>query len=463
MRPPLKAVRSLLPWTLCLLITAGLLSAAAGPAGARVFDPQTFTLANGMQVVVIANHRMPVVTHMVWYKVGAADEPPGRSGLAHLLEHLMFKGTAHHPAGTFSRIVAANGGHENAFTSHDYTAYFQSVARDRLGLMMELEADRMANLAFDDAAFAAERDVVLEERRQRVDSDPAALLAERVDATFFVNSSYRRPVIGWEHEIRALSADDVRAFYKRWYRPANAILLVAGDIGLDEVRMLAEKTYGALDGAAVPQREVLDEPPPLGARQVTLHSDRVRQPAWWRHFPAPGYGTGDQATADALEVLAEVLGGGPTSRLYRALVVEAGKAVAASAGYDPSQRGPTRLTLSASPRPGVTIGALAALVEAELAKVVRDGVSADEVARVKERLASEAIYARDALATGAYVLGEALALGRTIADVEGWPERIAAVSAEQVTAAARAVLDDHHAVTALLLSAADDAQGGAAR
>ena len=446
-----------------VVLSVWTLFALSGAATAGVFNPETFTLANGMQVVVITNHRMPVVTHMVWYKAGAADEPPGRSGLAHLLEHLMFKGTARHPGTAFSRIVASNGGQENAFTTYDYTAYYQSVAKDRLGLMMELEADRMANLAFDDAAFTGEKDVVLEERRQRIDNDPAALLSERADATFFVNSNYRRPVIGWEHEIRALSADDLRTFYRTWYRPNNAVLVVAGDVTVDEVRPLAEKTYGALAAAPVPAHLVLAEPPPLTEGVITLRNARVRQPAWTRHFPAPGYGTEPEATADALEVLAEALGGGPTSRLYRALVVEAGKAVSASAGYDPSKRGPARLTIAASPRPGVTTDELQSLIEAEIAKVVREGFGAEEIARTKDRLISQAIYARDTLSTGAYVLGEALALGRAIEDVETWPDRIAAVSAEQVNAVARTVLDDRHAVTVLLLANGADGAATASR
>lgn len=441
-------MRTMVP---AILAALSVLIVTSAPVRAKVFEPESFMLANGMQVVVIRNHRMPVVTHMVWYKAGAADEPPGRSGVAHLLEHLMFKGTARNPDGAFSRIVAANGGQENAFTSYDYTAYFQTVARDRLGLMMALEAERMDDLAFDDAQFAAERDVVLEERRQRTDNDPGARLAERVDAAFFVNSNYRRPIIGWEHEIRALTADDVRGFYRRWYRPANAVVVIAGDVTAADVRPLAEQTYGAIAAAPASERLVLAEPEPLTARTVVLQEPRVRQPYWSRHFPASSYGTGAEERADALEVLAEVLGGGPTSRLYRALVVDGGTAVAANAGYDPSRRGPSRLTLSASPRDGVAIDALAALVEAEIARAVAEGFTDDEVARGKERLTRQAIYARDALSTGAHVLGEALSLGRSIGSVEAWPARIAAVTAAQVNAAARAVLDPRRAVTALLL------------
>jgi zinc protease len=310
----------------------------------------------------------------------------------------------------------------------------------------------MVNLAFSDVEFASEREVVLEERRQRVDNDPGARLAERVDATFFINSNYRRPIIGWEHEIRGLTADDVRHFYRSWYNPANAVLVIAGDVTADAVRPLAERTYGAIAEAPLQERLVLDEPVPLTARTVVLQEARVRQPEWVRHFPAPSYGTGPEESTDALEVLAEILGGGPTSRLYRTLVVDGNKAVSVRAAYDPSRRGPSRLSIIASPREGVAISELEAVVEAEIGRAVREGFGDVEVARGKERLSRQAIYARDALTTGAHILGEALSLGRTIDAVETWPARIEAVTSAQVNAVARAVLDRRRAVTARLLT-----------
>ena len=422
-------------------------------AQAAVFSPETFTLANGLQVVVVPNRRAPVVSHMVWYKVGAADEPAGQSGLAHLLEHLMFKGTPAVPDGQFSQLVARNGGEDNAFTSYDYTAYFQNIAKDRLGLVMELEADRMRNLTLSDAQVASEINVVLEERHQRVDNNPAALLGERSAALVFLNSPYRRPVIGWEHEVRGLTRSQVLDFYRRWYHPGNAIVVVAGDVSVDEVRPLAERIYGAIPAAAAAERPLVDEPPPLAARRVSLEDGRVTQAAWSRHYLAPSARSGDGRQAAALEVLAAVLGDGATSRLYRSLVVDAGPAVSAAAMYDPTLRGPSRFTISASPRPGVALSTIEAAVEA-VVRAVRDGdLAAEDIERAKKRLIAEAVYARDSLSHGAHALGEALSIGLPIVSVEEWPQAIAAVSRDEVIAAARTVLDDSHAVTALLPAA----------
>jgi zinc protease len=420
-------------------------------AAAGVFNPESFTLDNGMQVVVVPNHRVPVVRHMVWYRVGAADEGPGESGIAHFLEHLMFKGTKTRPPGEFSRLVARNGGRENAFTSYDYTVYHQTVAVDRLELVMEMEADRMTNLVITEAEVAPERQVVLEERRQRTDNDPSAILREQVNATLFLNHPYQRPIIGWEHEIRALSPPAIRAFYARWYAPNNAILVVAGDITAAKLRPLAEKHYGRIPPAATPPRTRPAEPPPAAARRVVRKDDRVRQPSWSRLYLAPSYHDGDREHAYALQVLAEILGGGATGRIYRSLVVEGGRAVSAGAYYDAEEFGPSRFGFYASPRPGVAVEDLERAIDAEIGKVLTDGVDEDELARAKKRMRASAVYARDSLRTGAQVLGAALANGGAVADVEAWPERVGAVTAGHVAAAARAVLKTNRSVTALLL------------
>ncbi|MFZ1414892.1 MAG: pitrilysin family protein [Defluviicoccus sp.] len=448
-------------WALILAFTLLLPLGRLAAAHAAVFSPETFTLANGLQVVVIQNRRAPVVTHMVWYKVGAADEPAGQSGLAHVLEHLMFKGTPTVPDGVFSQQVARNGGEDNAFTSHDYTAYFQNIANDRLGLVMELEADRMRNLTLSDAQVAGEINVVLEERHQRVDNNPAALLGERTNAVLFLNSPYRRPVIGWEHEVRGLTRPQILAFYRRWYHPGNAIVVVAGDVSIDEVRPLAERIYGAIPAAAAAERPLVEEPPPLAARRVSLDDRRVTQPAWSRHYSAPSARSGDGREAAALEVLAAVLGDGATSRLYRSLVVDGGPAVSAGAMYDPTLRGPSRFTISASPRQGVPLSAIETAVET-VVRTARDGdLAAEDVERAKKRLMAEAVYARDSLSHGAHALGEALSIGLPITYVEEWPQAIAAVSRDDVIAAARSVLDDAHAVTALLPAAGrENGEGG---
>lgn len=434
----------------CALALLLLAPGPEGSAGAGVFDPETFTLKNGMAVVVIPNHRVPVVTHMVWYKVGSADEPPGKSGIAHFLEHLMFKGTRKLASGEFSRILARNGGRENAFTSHDYTGYYQSIAVDRLEMVMEMEADRMTNLVFDAKEVEPERQVIFEERRNRTGNNPSALLAEHVNATLYLNHPYRRPIIGWEHEIRGLTIADLMSFYRRWYVPNNAILVVAGDITAEELRPLAEKTYGRIPAAPARLRVRPGEPPHRAARRVTLKDPRVRQPSWSRTFLAPSYTEGATEHVYALQVLAEILGGA-TGPLYRSLVVEQKLAVSAGAYFEPDRLGPGTFGFYASPRPGVSMEKLEAAMEAELARVVDKGVTGKEARRAKGRLQAEAVYARDSLGTGARVLGGALAIGLTVEDVESWPERIGAVTVPEINAAARDVLGQAASVTALLL------------
>lgn len=424
---------------------------AALPARAGVFDPTTFRLANGMQVVVIENHRVPIVSHMVWYKVGAADEEPGKSGLAHLLEHLMFKGTPSVPPGEFSKIVARNGGRDNAFTSSDYTGYYQNVAADKLELVMRMEADRMRNLVLDEANFRTERDVVMEERRSRTENNPAAQLSEQMEAALYLNSAYRRPVIGWPDEIAALTLDDALAFYRRWYAPNNAILVVAGDVTADVVRPLAEKYYGAIARADTPPRDRTDEPPHRAERRVTLKDGRVAQPSWSRLYLAPSLGAGDKAMAYPLEVLADLVGGGATSRLYRSLVVEKGVAASVSAYYDSVAVGRTAFRVAATPRPGVPLDKLEGLIEQELARIVKEGFAPDEVERAKTRLRASAAYGRDSLHTGAQTLGQALASGLSVDEVETWPDRIKAVTPAQVAAAAAQVFNPKSSVTGLLL------------
>lgn len=427
--------------------------AAPLPAAAQVFNPTTYQLANGLQVVVVENHRAPIVSHMVWYRVGAADEPPGKSGIAHLLEHLMFKGTPSVPPGEFSKIVARMGGRDNAFTSSDYTAYYQNVASDRLEAVMKLEADRMRNLTLDDQNVVTERAVVLEERRSRTDNNPQALLAERVEAALYLNHPYRRPIIGWGSEIAQLTREDALDYYKRWYAPNNAILVVAGDVQPDKVRQLAETYYGPLKPETVPPRIRAEEPPQVAARTVTLEDARVQQPSWNRSYMAPSYNSPDKAAPYALEVLSEILGGGATSRLYKSLVVEQGVATSASAWYDPSALDQTSFGVAATPRPGVDVPKLQAAMDKEIRLVLEKGITPAEVERAKARLKANVAYARDSLHTAARVLGEALTTGQTVADVEAWPQRIAAVTPEQVNAAAKAVLDDRASVTGILLPA----------
>jgi zinc protease len=423
----------------------------APPAQAQRFGAESFTLPNGLQVVVVPNHRVAAVTHMVWYKAGAADEKPGKTGIAHFLEHLMFKGTKEVLPGMFSRIVAQNGGRDNAFTTQDYTAYYQTVAVDRLELVMKLEADRMQNLVLSDAVVLPERDVILEERHQRIDNEPSALLNEQLRTALFLNHPYRMPTIGWEHEMRGLTTEDAIAWYRTWYTPNNAIVVIAGDVTLEQVRPLAEKYYGAAVARAVPQREHLEEPKRYAATRMELKSPRVAQPNWSRSYLAPSFTGGDTRHAYPLQVLSEILGGGATSRLNRRLVVERQIALSAGAFYNPGSRYLTNFGFYASPKPGVSVEDLEKAVEEEIGKLLEEGVTLEEAQRAKTRMQAEAVYAQDSLSGPANLFGAALANGRTIEDVETWPDRIGEVTVEQINAAARAVIDDKTAVTGLLL------------
>jgi zinc protease len=419
---------------------------------ADIFGAETFTLGNGMQVVVIPNHRVPIVSHMVWYTVGSADETLGKSGIAHFLEHLMFKGTPTYPAGEITDLVARNGGQQNAFTSYDYTAYYQNIAVDRLPKMMELEADRMRNLILSEEDVRVERDVVLEERRMRVDSRPASIMAERLDAALWVTNHYGIPVIGWQEEIEALNREDAFNFYQRWYAPKNAILVVAGDITLDAIRPLAEATYGKIEPVdAVMSRERSTFLPQAADVRVTMEDARVRQPRWQRSYIAPSVNVGDQADVYALQVLSEILGGGSTSHLYQALVVN--QAVASSAGtfYSEDAVSYGRFFLSVSPNPGVSIDTVEAALEAELEKFLADGVSDEDVARAIRRLEAQLVYAKDSPTNAARAVGALLAVGLTLDDIESWPDRMAEVTAEQVNTAAARIFTEAPSGTGVLL------------
>jgi zinc protease len=408
-------------------------------------------LENGMQVVVIPDHRTPVVTHMVWYQNGSADDPPGKSGIAHFLEHLMFKGTKAHPKG-FSDLIAELGGQENAFTAYDYTAYFQRVAKEHLATMMSLEADRMTGLILTDDVVAPERDVVLEERRMRTDTDPAQQLNEAVQASLFPHHPYGTPVIGWGHEIETLDRGDALTYYERFYTPVNAILIVAGDVEAAEVGRLARETYGRIAAREKPPRRFRpQEPEPRAHRLVTLEDPKVEQPAHERVFLVPSYTTAAPGEAEALEVLTHLIGGGHTSLLYRELVIERKLAVAVGAYYMGTSLDATRLWIYAMPTLGTALEQLDRAVEEVIARVADHPVDEADLQRARTRLVADAIYAQDNQASLARWYGASLATGLTIEDIARWPERIEAVSAQDVQNAARKWLDKRRAVTGFLL------------
>jgi zinc protease len=437
------------------LIAALVVSTAGASAQATLTSPPpaTFTLPNGLQVVVIQDHRTPVVTQMIWYKVGSADETPGKSGLAHFLEHLMFKGTAKHPVGEFSQTVLKVGGNENAFTSNDYTGYFQRIPREQLPLMMEFEADRMTGLILKDENVLPERDVVLEEYNMRVANNPEARLNEQIMAALYLNHPYQRPVIGWHQEIEKLDREDALAFYRRFYAPNNAILVIAGDTDVNEVRPLVEKNFAGIPAQpAIPARRIRpQEPEQVAPRTVTLADPHVEQPSIKRSYLVPSATTAAPGESAALDVLAQLMGGGSNSYLYRALVVDKPLSVAASASYQGTSLDPSQFSIAAAPRPGVAFTQVEQAIEAVIADLKQNPPRAEDLERVKTQLIAEAIYAQDNQATMARWYGGALTTGLSIEDIRSWPDRIRAVTAEQVRAAAQKWLDKKRLVTGYLI------------
>jgi len=426
-----------------MALVPGSAFSAPAPAGNLMIAPnlESFTLDNGLQVVVIPDRRAPVVTHMIWYKVGSADEPEGQSGVAHFLEHLMFKGTHDHPNGEFSKMVADRGGQENAFTSTDYTAYFQKVAKQHLPLMMKLEADRMENLVLSDEVVTPERDVVLEERRMRVDSEPGSRLQEALNSITFVNHPYGSPVIGWQSEIEALNKEAAIAFYDRFYTPNNAVVVIAGDVDVDAVRKLAQETYGKVARRAEPGERLRPAEPPLaGERRIAVSDPRVRQESLSQIWIVPSQTTGEGRTPEALDILSYILGEGPSSRLHKALVLDQEAALSAGAYYQGSALDNGRFGLYAVPRPGYTLEDMERLIAAELQKLLETGVTEEEVERARNSMVASAIYAQDSQSGLARLFGGALTTGQTIENVQTWPSQIQAVTPEDVLDAARTYL-----------------------
>jgi zinc protease len=448
-RPDNVLSRTNLTLTALVTVIATPSLAVAQQRGPEVAD---FTLANGLELIVIPDHRAPVVTHMIWYKVGAADETPGKSGLAHFLEHLMFKGTAKNPTGKFSQVVARIGGQENAFTSQDYTGYYQRVPSDQLKTVVEFEADRMTGLQLTDDVVLPERNVILEEQNQRIGNNPRARLGEQIDAALYLNNPYGKPVIGWRHEMEELSRDDAIGFYRRFYAPNNAVVVIAGDVDPPKARALVEETYGKVPRHNnLPPRIRAQEPPPVAARSLTLADARAEIPTLQREYLVPSFATSKRGESMALEVLAHILGSGSNSRLYRGLVVDKQVAVAANAWYDASTLDLSKFAIGGSPRPGVTLTQLEAETDAIVVEVIAKGVTAEELERAKTRLIADAVYALDNQASMARWYGTALTTGASVNDVKNWPDRIRAVTAEQVQDAARQWLDKRRSVTGYLV------------
>lgn len=449
------------PWLAAWLagVVLWVLPTAAGADQADKFQPlfevESFTLGNGMEVVVLPKHLAPVVFQMVIYKAGAADGEPGRNGIAHFLEHLMFKATGKLKAGQFTEEVDRVGGTDNAFTDQDMTAFHQEFASEHLAKFMAMEADRMVNLQLGDSVVLPERDVILNERGETVESSPGSRLAEAANAALYQNHPYGLPVIGWRGEMEKYTSDDALRFYHRWYAPNNAILVVAGDVTAAEVKKLATATFGGLPARALPSRERLMEPPPAAARRLSLASPEVESPRLWRRYLTDSYRSavekGDPAGPYALSLLAEIIGGGSVGRLHRHLVIEQGIALGAGAGFSGDARDYGTFSFSVSPRDPEKLAEVEAALDGEIASLLQDGITAVELADAKHRLQMEAVKARDSLDGPALLLAQSLANGETLADIQAWPAHIDAVTVDDVMRAARAVLVAANSVTATLL------------
>ena len=411
-----------------------------------------FTLDNGMDVVVVEDHRAPAVQQMVWYRAGSADEPKGSSGVAHFLEHLLFKATDKMESGELSATVAANGGRDNAFTSYDYTAYFQRVAADRLELMMQMESDRMKNIRLTPENIRTERDVILEERNQRTDNNPGALFNEQLNAAQYLNHRYGTPVIGWRHEMETLDLDDALAFYELYYSPNNAILVVSGDVDPAEVRRLAETYYGVIPANPdLPERLRTQEPPQTAERRLIFRDERVAQPYVSRSYLAVERDPGAQEDAAALTMLSEILGGGTTSFFAEKLQFDTQVATYTGAFYRGATLDDTSFDIVVVPAAGVTLQEAEDAMDAALASFMETGVDAEQLDRIKLQIRAEQIYARDNAEGVANRYGQALSIGLTVQDVQDWPDVLDAVTAEDIMAAAENVFDLRQSVTGWLM------------
>ena len=422
----------------------------------KIYNAKSITLPNAMQVVVVENPRTPAVTHMVWYRIGGADEVMGHSGLAHYLEHLMFKGTDLVEPGEFSKKVKSWGGNDNAFTSWDFTAYFQTVPKDKLELVMVMESDRMQNLNFDDEDALTERDVVIQERKQRTDSNPPAQLSEAMRAALFVNHPYARPIIGWDSEVRRLTPQSARDFYETYYAPRNAILVVSGDVDAKEVFEMAAMHYGKIENdGAIARPQWPDVPEMYGESLIVHKHENIVQPQWRRTYRVPSMGQ-DYKTSLAFTIADNIIGGN-TGRLYQSLVVDKQLASAASFYYMGVSVDDASVSIGTTPIEGVSMDAIQEAVKNVFTDIVENGVTNEEVAQAVSKLQDESVYERDSLTGPAMMLGYQLASGLTLDQAETWVHDLETVTADDVKDVVATYLqsssDQYHAVTGHLLPA----------
>jgi zinc protease len=425
----------------------GLAGAAAAATSTAVWQGD---LPNGLHVIVKSDHRAPVVVCMVWYKVGSMDEPSGQTGVAHVLEHMLFKGTKAVPAGEFSRIIAEAGGRDNAFTSRDYTGYFQTLHKSQLPLAMRLEADRMVNALMSPEEFAKEIRVVMEERRWRTDDRPRALVFEQLNATAFKAHPYRNPVVGWMNDLENMRVQDARAFYERWYAPNNATLVIVGDVTPEEVMKLARQHFGPLAKKTLPDRRITEEPPQLGPQQLTVRAP-AELPYVLLAFRVPVLREPETEWEPyALEMLASVLDGNEAARLNRTLVRTERIASSAGASYDGIGRGPGLFVLSGTPTAGKTAQELERALRGEVAKLVADGVTEDELQRVKSQAVASHVYERDSMFYQARQIGSLVMAGLSPKVIDLYVEKLKTVTADQVIAVAQKYLVDSGLTAAYL-------------
>lgn len=427
-------------------IALGLLSCAL-PAAAAV---QQFQLDNGLRVIVQEDHRAPIVVSQLWYRAGSMDEFNGTTGVAHMLEHLMFKGTAEVPDGQFSKLIAAAGGRENAFTNLDHTVYFEQLQKDRLELALKLEADRMHNLTLSPDNFVKENQVVREERRMRTDDQPQALVYEDMMSVAFQENPYRRPVIGWMNDLEHMTVNDARDWYQRWYAPNNATLVVVGDVNMDTVKELATRYFGAIPAKVLPERKPQIEPAQAGIKRVNVKAPaKVAYVLMAYHVPVLRDAEHDWEPY-ALQVLAGVLDGNDAARLGRVVVREQRIASQAGASYDLVARGPGLFMLDGTPSQGKTVADLEAALRAQVQAIMQNGISADELRRVKAQVIAANVYQRDSTFYQAMQLGEYVTAGLPVSAVADQVAKVQAISAAQVQAVAQKYLIDDELTVATL-------------
>jgi len=426
------------------------LATAVAPAQAAQGDVHEHTLANGMKIVVQEDHRAPTVASMVWYRAGSMDEKSGTTGVAHVLEHMMFKGTRKNPGDTFSRTIAAAGGKENAFTNKDYTAYFQQLHKSQLPLALSLEADRMQNLVLSAEEFAKEIRVVMEERRTRTDDQPRSLLYEQLMAAAYTGSPYKWPIIGWMNDLENMTVEDARLWYDTWYAPNNAMLVVVGDVTPSEVFDVAEQTFGAIPAKALPPRKPQIEPPQRGLRRLTVKAP-AELPYVMMGWHAPVLrDVANDWEPYALAMLSGVLDGSAAARLDRTLVREKRMAVSAGASYDSVNRGPGMFLLDGVPTPGTSVADLEAALKREVQRVVDEGVSDEELARVKAQVIAQQVYQRDSMFYQAMQMGVLHTSGLPYDSDALQVEKLRAITADQIRDVARRYLVDDSLTVAVL-------------